>query len=335
MSITSFGLKLGSGNSFIFKPNEGIVLTEPTIIAISTNLKNREIKAVGHEAKKMIGRLPENVSVFSPVSGGAVQYEEMTALLIREFMKKVYPERKFNQKFKAILLVPECLSQNELKQFENCCYKAGISEVSLLPEIFSFDLGNTQFGALSGAKIYVNIGFDQTCVAVLSDNQIVGAYSISVGSSIISIAIKKFIEDNLNLKIGTEQTDYIKNEICSLFDNYSASVTINGINFRSQEKEQFTVKSNDLYPIVSYYYGKIAETVKSIITSLDSIIVSDIAKTGINFIGGGSQIAGLEQFMQSKTGFNINLPDFDEMQERGLTELFTHPELLKKFTYNC
>lgn len=332
MATTIIGLKLGSNISWIYKPNCGMVLCEPTMIAISTSLKNKEVKAVGFDAKKLIGRTPENVSLFSPIVGGLIQYEELTSLLIKEFLNKIFIVKKFNQKIKAVLFVPECLNYEEKKQYESCCYKAGINEVVLVPEVLCYDIGNLNFDQNNHANLYVNIGYDQTNIVIVSNNTIINAYSLSIGSSLINIAIKKYIEDKYFIKIGHGQDNFIREEICSLFENYNASLNINGFNTKTQTKQQITIFSNEFYPILSYYYGKISESIKSILLSSDPIIISDVTNNGINFLGSGSEIAGLELFIMKTIGYMSNIISDKEYEKVGLKKIIDSPTLLKKIS---
>ena len=329
MSTTLIGLKIGSNNTCIYKLDCGCVLLEPSMIAISKNLKNKEVKAVGYEAKKMIGRTPENVSLFSPISNGIIQYEELTSIMIKEFLKKIFPIRKFNQKIKALLLVPECSNYNERKQFENCCFKAGINEVVMIPEVLCLNLGNKLTIQKETARLYVNIGSDQTSIAIVSNNSIVSAYSISIGGSIINIAIKKYIEEKYFLKIYTQQAEFIKNEIVALLENHNGSLAIIGINVKNQQKEQIIITSNELYQLVSYYYKKISETIKSILSTANHITISDISKNGIYFCGGGTIVTGLDIFMFKETGFMSHIIDNHEFESYGISKLMKSPQLLK------
>lgn len=329
MATTTIGLKLGSNISWICTENGSKVLCEPTMIAISTNLKNKEVKAVGYEAKNLIGRVPENVSLFSPISNGVIQYEELVSMLIKEFLNKIFIVKKFNQKIRALLFIPECLNYNEKKQYEVCCYKAGINEVILVPEVLCYDIGNSELKNNSLSKLYVDIGYDQTNISIISNNSIVNAYSLSIGCSIIDIAIKKYVEDKYFIKIGMSQADFIRNEICSLFENYDASLNILGLNTKSKQKQQIVINSNEFFSILAYYYGKIAESIKTILLSSDPIIISDITTTGIYIYGGGSETPGLELFILKSIGYfsnNIKDKNFDC---NGVKKLIESPQLLK------
>lgn len=226
--------------------------------------------------------------------------------------------------------MPECLNYDEKKQYEVCCYKAGINEVVLLPEILCYDVGMSSPEHDNHANLYVNLGYDQTTISIVSHNSIVNAYSLSVGSSIINIAIKKYIEDKYFIKIGASQDNFIREEICSLFENYNASLNINGFNTKTQTKQQVTITANEFYPILSYYYGKIVESIKSILLSSDPVIASDVTMNGIIFLGGGSDIAGLELFTMRTIGYiSTNIND-KEYEKKGIEKILNSPTLLKR-----
>ena len=118
MSTIYLGLKLGSTNTCIYKPGNGIVLNEPSLIAMSSNLKIKDVKAVGLEAKKLIGKTSENISVYSPITNGVVQYQELAVLMLKGFLKKVLPVKSLGQNIKVLLCVPLGLEPAEKKQLE-------------------------------------------------------------------------------------------------------------------------------------------------------------------------------------------------------------------------
>ena len=135
MSTQYIGLKLGSINTTIFKPGNGLVLKEASMIAMPTNPKNKDVYAVGDNAKKIRERLPQNIVVYSPISNGTIQYDDLALLMLKNFIKKVFPNKTFGQNIKAVLCTPLGLSAEEKKAFELTCYKAGIADVCLIPEV--------------------------------------------------------------------------------------------------------------------------------------------------------------------------------------------------------
>ena len=334
MSTFYIGIKMGSTTTYIYKAGNGIVLKEPSLIAMPTNMKVKDVKAIGDDAKKLIGRLPNNITIFSPISGGTIQYEELAVLMLKGFLRKVFPNKTLGQNIKAIVTTPVSLSPQEKKVFETTCFKAGIADVFLIPDVLSYAVGNGIDIQNENANLIVNIGGETTNIAVVSNYSIINGFTLSFGGSIISVAIAKYIEETYNFYISTEQAEQLKVEICSLFETYSVSYDITGLNKKTQAKEQLTINATELYPIVKHYYTLIAEAINSMIQSSDPEVISDISKNGIYFYGGGSSIIGLEKFMAEQTTFKINPPDTSRSNILGTGVLIKYPQLLKKILKN-
>lgn len=334
MSTTYIGLKLGSTTTCIYKSGNGIVLKEASLIAMPTNMKLKEPKAIGNDAKKLIGRTSDNVTVFSPVSNGIIQYDDLAVLMLKGFLKKIFPNKTFGENIKAVLCVPLGISAEEKKQFEVVCFKSGIADVFIIPDVISFALGSGIDIKSESSAFIVNIGGDTTNIASISNLSIINGYNLNIGGSIINIAIAKYIEDSHGVHISAEQAERLKIEICSLFENYSASTTITGIDKSTNLKQEVSITATELYPIINHYYSKIAELIGSVIQSSDPEIVADISRNGIYFYGGGTHIVGLEKFMFDKLKFKINVSDIQYANILGIAELIKYPQMLKKIVKN-
>ena len=328
------GLKIGSTTTCIYKSGNGIVLKEPTLVAVPTNLKNKDIKAIGDDAKRLIGRTPMGITIISPISNGVIQYEELAVSMLKGFLKKVFPSKSFGQNIKAILTVPIGISPAEKKQFETVCYRAGIADVFIIPDVMAYAVGNGIDVQSEISNLIVNIGGDTTNIATISNFSLINGYTLSIGGNIINVAIAKYIDETYNIFISKEQAEILKFEICSLFETYSIDYEITGLNKKTQLKEQITINSSELFPIVKHYYGKIAEAINSVIQSSDPEVISDISKNGIYFYGNGSAMIGLEKFMAEQTSFKINSPDTSRSNILGTGVMIKYPQLLKKVLKN-
>lgn len=334
MSTFFIGMKLGSTATYIYKPGNGVVLKEASLIAMPTNLKVKDVKAVGNNAKKIVGKTAENIKIYSPISGGLIQYENLAVYMLKGFLKKVFPNKKLGQNIKAILSVPLGLTPAEKKKLEIVCFKAGIADVFVVPDIMCHALGTGIDIKSNTAHMIVNIGSDTTNIATISNHSIIKGFNFSIGGSIINVAIAKYIEETYNIKISLEQADKLKIEICSLFENFSASIEIVGINNQTQMKDKAIISSNDIYPIIKHYYSKIAEAINSIIQSSDPEVVADIAENGIYYYGGSTHIVGFERFIANETKFKVNLADSPNANMIGTGELIKYPQLLKRILKN-
>ena len=330
MSTNYIGLKLGSTTTSIFKAGNGVVLKEPTLIAMPTNPKNKEVYAVGNDAKKVKDRLPQNIIVYSPISNGVIQYEELALMMLRSFLKKVFPVKSFGQNIKAILCVPVGITAEEKKIFEITCFKVGIADVTIVPEVFCAAIGAGLDIQNEKASMVVDIGGNTTNIAIISNYNIVNAYNFSIGGAIINSAIVKYVNETYKLIISSEQAEQIKLEICSLIDSFNASIEIDGFNYTTNANESITLYSNELYPIIKHYYGKIASVINSIIQECDPQIIADISDNGINFFGDATSIIGLEKFMKQNTSFKSTFINNTNASMIGAGELIKYPQLLHK-----
>ena len=330
MSTQYIGLKLGSTNTSIYKPGNGLVLKEASLIAMPTNPKNKEIYAVGENARKIKDRLPQNIVVYSPISNGVIQYEELAESMLKQFLKKVFPSKTFGQNIKAVLCTPIGISPDEKKSFEITCYKSGIADVYMIPEVFCLAIGSAVDIQSEKATMIVDIGGNITDIAIISNNSLINAINISIGGSIINSAIIKYINETHKLVISNEQAEQIKIETCSLIESYHAQMEVEGYNYLTNNRESITITSNELFPIIKHYYGKIANVINSIIKDCDPQVISDISESGIYFFGEASSIIGLDKFFQKYTSFKAITSSSSNTSMLGLGELIKYPQILHK-----
>ena len=334
MSTQFIGLKLGSVNTTIFKSGNGLVLKEASMIAMPTNPKNKEIYAVGNNAKKLKDRLPQNIVVYSPISNGTIGYDDLALMMLKEFIKKVFPNKSIGQNIKAILCTPLGLLPEEKKAFELTCYKAGIADIYLVPEVICSAIGNGINIQSEKANMIVDIGGDSTNIAIISNYNIISAYNVSIGGEIINSAIIKYINETYKIIISSEQAEQIKLDVCSLMENYYASIEIDGYNYLTNLKESISISSSELFPIIKHYYGKIATIINSIIKQNDPQIIEDLTENGIYFFGGGSYMIGIDKFFQAQTSFKVRIAVNSNASMIGTGELISHPQLLHKLMKN-
>ena len=330
MAVSYIGLKLGSNNTWIYNLADGKTYAEPSMIAISNDLRNKQLRAVGVEAKKLASSGEKNTLLFMPISNGVVQYEDYATVMLTSFLNKVFPSRGFSFKIKAILSVPIGITEDEKKVFESVCFKSGINEVYMIPEVINFCLANNIDIKEKDAKMFVCIGSDVTNISILSSNTIISGYNVSIGGSLVSIGIVKYIEDKYLVKISNDTAELLKSEICSLYENYSAKMTVEGVNKLTGENETVLIEANELYSVVSYYYMKIVSLIKSILSSVSSETVADILKSGITFYGGATNIVGFDYFMKKHIGIKLTLLETPVPEVIGTEQLLKNPEKLKK-----
>ena len=322
MNKQLIALKLGSTITTIFKQGEGLVLKEPSMIAVSGYLKSREIKAVGKEAKRMQGRTSGNISVVSPINAGIITDTELASSMLKSFLKKIFPRTFLKPNVKALLCVPLGISVEEKKAFEKVCYNAGIADVTLIPAIVCSAIGDNLPINTSTGKLLVNIGGGCTNIAAMAMNSIITGINISVGGTNMNVAIEKYILERFKLFISSGTSEKINKEIGSLLENNNASIEIQGVNIETKESESVIVSSKDIYPIMVHYYSLISDAILSVISTCPPDIQNDITREGIYLYGGHAQISGLSKFLREKLKLNILI------SENGKTDIFGAAKLL-------
>lgn len=325
MSKQLIALKLGSTVTTIFKQGEGLVLKEPSMIAIAGTIKSREIKAIGKEAKKMQGRTGGSATVVAPINQGVITDTELATAMLKGFLKKVMPRKLFKPNIKALLCVPLGISVAEKKAFEKVCYNAGIADVTLVPSIICSALGDNINISTSTGKLVVNIGGGCTNIAALSMNGILTGVCISVGGANINMAIEKYILENHGLFISDGTADRVKHEICSLLENDTASTEVQGVSAETKENQSIVLNSKDVYHITCYYYEKIAEAINSVISACPPDIIADINREGIYVFGSHSQLNGLTKFFKNKLGIPVILSENNKTDIVGAAKLLDNP----------
>lgn len=318
-------VKLGSTTTTIYKQGEGLVLREPSLIAVAGSLKSREIKAIGNEAKRMQGRTSGAINVIAPINAGIITDSDLASAMLKGFLKRIFPRKLIKPNVKAILCVPLGISINEKKAYEKVCYNAGIADVTLIPAIICSAIGENLPINTSTGKLIVNIGGGCTNIAAMAMNNIITGVNISVGGSNINMAIEKYILERFNLYVSDGTGEKVKQEVASLLENNSSSTEIQGVNIETKESESAVITSKDTYPILAHYYSKIAEATASVIAACPPDIAADITREGIYVFGGHSQISGISKFLRDKLKINVNISETGKTDIVGAAKLLDNP----------
>ncbi|MEG1581686.1 MAG: rod shape-determining protein [Clostridia bacterium] len=334
MSTILLSINIGTSNTSIYKCGEGMVLVEPSMIAFSGTGKNKVIKAVGIKAKKMLGR-SGGTSVVSPIFEGSVIDSEMATEMLKVFLSKVSNNKLFRPKIIAVLCVPMGLSKAEKATFEKVCYNAGISEVTLIPKVVATAIGYSMDISSAHGSLIAVMGGGTSEVAVLSLNSIISGMSLGIGGSKIDVAIEKYIEEKCEMEIGAGVSEKIKQEIGSLYANDNSETEFMGTSKKSGIAEPMVVHASELFPVISYYYDLLAETISSMISACPPDIVSDITNDGVFLFGGSLLMTGSENYFKKKIGVKVLLrDDIIHADVIGGAMLLENPKQLKELLTN-
>lgn len=318
-------IKLGSTMTSIYKQGEGLVLREPSLIATMGTFKNREIKAIGKEAKRMQGRTTSNISVVYPINGGLVTDSDMCTEMLKGFLKKIMPASFIRPNIKALVLVPLGISINEKKAFERVCYNAGIADVSLIPSIICSAIGAGLNLGSNSAKLVVNLGGGCTNIAAIGMNNIITGLNVSIGGTFINTAIEKMLNEKYGLIVSEGVSERIKHEVSSLLENNTTVTEVQGISAETKDTQTIVVSSKDVYPILVSSYSKVAEAIASVIATCPPEIAAEIAHDGVYLYGGHAQISGMTKFFREKLKMNVYIDDNPRIDMVGAAKLLDNP----------
>nr|MCR5553288.1 rod shape-determining protein [bacterium] len=251
MATNFLAIKLGSSVTTIYKQGEGFILSEPSLVAVNLKYNEKQIVAVGSEAKKFIGKSSDSgISVVSPISEGIINDSALASEMLKHFLLKVCPKHIFKPTIRALICVPLGISLAEKLTFERTCYAAGVSDCVLIPSVVCAAIGAGVNIESSEAHMVVGIGAGCTDIAIFSENMLINGVNIGLGGSNIDKAIIQQIYNNCSLIISDEMAEKIKKDIGSLYYNDLNSVEVSGKDAETGKAREEVITAVDIYPAI-------------------------------------------------------------------------------------
>ncbi len=306
---TDLGIDLGTSNVLISVENAGVVLREPSVVAVDKN--TGKILQVGSAARNMLGRTPGNVVAMQPLKDGVISDHDMTVKMLQELFRKAIKSNLFNPKPRVVISVPSGVTQMEERNVINAAIEAGARRVYLIEEPMAAALGAGL--DISGPKghMVVDIGGGTTDIAVLTMNGVANSTSTKVAGNTFDEAIVWYVRQKHGLIIGQNTAEDVKIQIgCVYPPQADASMLVSGRDVKSSLPRKITLLASEIYQNVLRLLAKqIGDEVVSVLEDTSPELVGDIAETGITLTGGGSQIAGMEAFLTERTGIPCRVAD--------------------------
>jgi len=301
-----FGVDLGTANVLIYAERRGIVLREPSVIAVDKN--TGKILQVGAAARNMLGRTPGNVVAIRPLREGAISDYEMTERMLSSFFKKI--SRFSLIKPRVIVSVPSGITEVEERAVIQAATNAGARQVYLIEEPLAAALGAGMDLAGANGKMVVDIGGGTTDVAVLSMNDIVISNSIKVAGDAFDDAIIRYLRRRYSVLVGTNTAEEIKMAVGTVYEG-SESVTMRakGRDLKTGLPREIDVSSSDVLEALRRSARQILDAVMDALEHTPPELVADISQNGIVLTGGGSQIRGMVQLVEERTGIPARVAD--------------------------
>jgi rod shape-determining protein MreB len=297
---------LGTANTVIFVRGEGVVLFEPSVIALDD--ETGEVHAVGLEAKRMIGRTPATIRATRPLRHGVIADFEVTEQMLRHFIGRTGLHRL--QRPRVILCVPSGITDVEERAVEEATISAGAREAGLIEEPMAAAIGAGLPVAEPRGSMVVDIGGGTTEVAVISLGGIVVSHSLRVGGYEMDDAIVRHVKDKHKLLIGQERAEEVKMEIGSARKmNDDAEAQVSGRDLLTGILRRIAVTSEEVREALERPVAQIVDAVKATLEDTPPELAADIATRGITMVGGGSLLQGLEQRVRTETELPVQLAE--------------------------
>ena len=304
-------IDLGTANTLVYVRDQGIVLSEPSVVAIRTDSysKNR-VLAVGAEAKNMLGRTPGNIVAIRPMQDGVIADFEVTEAMLRHFIHKVHRRRKFVRP-RIVVAVPSGITPVEKRAVKESAESAGAREVFLIEEPMAAAIGAGLPVTEPTCNMIVDIGGGTTEVAVISLAGIVFSKSIRVAGNKMDDAIASYIKRYYNLLIGERTAETIKTAIGNAYPSgdYLESIEIRGRDLVSGIPKILAIDSEEIRNAISEQVDAIIETVRIALEQAPPELAADIVDKGIVLTGGGALLKNLDKLLLEETGLPITVTE--------------------------
>lgn len=311
MLSADMAIDLGTANTLVYVKGRGIVLNEPSVVAIIHRQGKKQVLAVGDEAKMMLGRTPGNIEAIRPLRDGVIADFEIAEEMIKHFIHKVHNRRSFARPL-IIVCVPSGSTAVERKAIRDSCENAGAREVYLIEEPMAAAIGAGLPVTEPTGSMVVDIGGGTTEVAVLSLGGIVYSKSVRVGGDKMDEAIIAYIRRNHNLLIGESSAERIKKTIgsaCPPEEGNGETMEVKGRDLMNGVPKELIISERQIAESLAEPVGAIIEAVKVALEHTAPELAADIVDKGIVLTGGGGLLRNFDQVLRNATGLPVSIGD--------------------------
>ena len=300
---TDIGIDLGTASVLVYVKGKGVVLKEPSVVAFDRN--TNQIKAIGEEARLMLGRTPGNIVAVRPLRQGVISDYTVTEKMLSYFISRTVGKSLFGRKPRISVCVPSGVTEVEKKAVEDATYQAGAREVSIIEEPVAAAIGAGIDIAKPCGNMIVDIGGGTADIAVISLGGVVVSNSIKVAGDDFDEAIVRFMRKKHNLLIGERTAEEIKINVGTVYKRpENLTMDVRGRNLVTGLPKTVTVTSEETEEALREPAYQIVDAVHNVLERTPPELAADISDRGIVLTGGGSLIQGLEELIEEKTGIN-------------------------------
>lgn len=307
MVASDIGIDLGTANVLVYIKGKGVVLREPSVVAFDRD--TNKIKAIGEDARLMLGRTPGNIVAVRPLRQGVISDYTVTEKMLRYFIQKSCGKSRF-RKPRISVCVPSGVTEVEKKAVEDATYEAGAREVAIIEEPIAAAIGAGIDISRPCGNMIVDIGGGTSDIAVISLGGTVVSTSIKVAGDDFDDAIVRYMRKMHNLLIGERTAEEIKVKIGSAYQRPElVEMDVRGRNLVTGLPKTITVTSDETLEALREITSQIVEAVHTVLEKTPPELAADVADRGIVLTGGGSLLYGLEELLEEKTGINTMTAD--------------------------
>ncbi len=302
------GVDLGTSNVLIYVDGKGVVVREPSVVAMDKN--TGRILQVGTEARNMLGRTPGNVVAMHPLKEGVISDHSMTVRLLQTLFRRAGQKSLFLSKPRVIICVPSGVTEVQERTVINAAIEAGARRVYLIEEPLAAALGaNLDISGPKGQMV-VDIGGGTTDIAVLTLNAVAVSSSLNIAGDSFDEAIARYVRRRHGIVIGKTTAEDIKIKIGSVSERpEEIAATVRGRDAKTGMPREIRIDSTEIFEVLRRPARQIADEVVSVLEDASPELVSDIAESGITLTGGSSQLWGMAQLIEARTGISCTIAD--------------------------
>ncbi len=299
-------IDLGTANTLIYVREQGIVLDEPSVVAIRMHNGQKTIAAVGTDAKRMLGRTPGNIMAIRPLKDGVIADFQVTEKMLQHFISRVHKNSFIRPSPRVLVCVPCNSTQVERKAIRESALSAGAREVRLIEEPMAAAIGAGLPVEEASGSMVVDIGGGTTEIAILSLNGVVYSDSVRTGGDRFDEAIVSYVRRNYGSLIGDATAERIKQEIgTAIGGSELREIDVRGRNLAEGVPRAFTMNSDEVMDALQDALTIIIQGVKGALEQSPPELASDIAESGIVLTGGGALLRGLDRLLSNETGLPV------------------------------
>ncbi len=301
------GVDLGTANTLVFVKGKGIVIREPSVVAVDERTNPKTVVAVGADAKKMIGRTPGSITAVRPLKDGVIADFDMTSDMLKAFIKRAISGSPFNRA-RVMICIPSGVTEVERRAVHDAAKSAGARYVSLIEEPMAAAIGAGLPVLDATGSMIVDIGGGTSEVAVISLGDIVTSKSVRVAGDTFDDAIISYVKRTFNLLIGERSAEDIKVKLGSAYPyEGEAAMEIKGRNLIDGLPKSVEITSEQVRQALADPVDQILDAIRYTLDRTPPELAADIIERGITLTGGGALLRGLDKLISSETGMPVNV----------------------------